>query len=220
MRMLISFLLENPILLGVVVLWIVGGISNIRKAVRAQQERMRQQQQGQQQGQQQRQPEAATTASWPTEPVVADQPRPVARPKPAAPTEADIRRDMQAILARGRPRGAAADVERAVEEPTSIRSHGDERPPAPMTSTTSGRRLTIHVDPHVGEGIARRAQAQRSKVGAHAPGTELGSLGGRTKEGREQRAVANRYPLTDLRRLFVMNEILGKPLALRESRER
>jgi hypothetical protein len=95
-----------------------------------------------------------------------------------------------------------------------------ERVPVPVVPTTSGRRLTIHVDPHVGESIQRRATPRSGKVGEHAAGTELGRLGGRVQRGVGGGVAGRRYALDDLKRVIVLSEILGPPLALRPPRDR
>ncbi|MBM3962567.1 MAG: hypothetical protein FJ306_11790 [Planctomycetes bacterium] len=107
-------------------------------------------------------------------------------------------------------------VERAEQLPA--RSRRDvatpERAPTPVQPSTNRRRLEIHVDPHVGESIGKRARVGSGKVGDRA----LGELGGRS-HGAPTRAVRGaRYELDDLKRAFVLSEILGPPLASRPER--
>jgi hypothetical protein len=107
-------------------------------------------------------------------------------------------------------------VERA--EPLPLRARRDaatpERAPTPVQPSTNRRRLDIHVDPHVGESIGKRARVGSGKVGDHA----LGDLGGRTQSGRSKESRGARYELDDLKRAFVLSEILGPPLASRTER--
>ncbi len=85
-----------------------------------------------------------------------------------------------------------------------------ERAPAPLAPTAGARRLESHVDPHVGESIQRRASVQSGRVG-HG----VGHAASRAAASAHRRAAADRYALDDLKRLIVMAEILGPPLALR-----
>ena len=103
-------------------------------------------------------------------------------------------------------------------EPLPVRARREvvapERAPAPVQPTTNRRRLEVHVDPHVGESIGKRARVGTGKVGDHA----LGELGGRVHGTGPQAVRGARYELDDLKRAFVLSEILGPPLASRPER--
>jgi colicin import membrane protein len=136
--------------------------------------------------------------------------------------EAKVRAERDARESRVRAERAAreakARAERAARESRAPRwrdGGSAERPPAPVVPTTSSRRLEIHVDPHVGEAIQRRGSVKSGRVGDHAASHELGRLGGRVAAASHRRATAHRYALVDLKRVIVLNEILGPPLALR-----
>jgi hypothetical protein len=107
-------------------------------------------------------------------------------------------------------------VERA--EPLPVRARRDaatpERAPTPVQPSTNRRRLDIHVDPHVGESIGKRARVGSGKVGDHT----LGELGGRAHAPMARAVRGARYELDDLKRAFVLSEILGPPLASRPER--
>jgi hypothetical protein len=107
-------------------------------------------------------------------------------------------------------------VERA--EPLPARARRDaatpERAPTPVQPSTNRRRLEVHVDPHVGESIGKRARVGSGKVGDHA----LGELGGRAHAPTARAVRGARYELDDLKRAFVLSEILGPPLASRPER--
>lgn len=132
-------------------------------------------------------------------------PRPVLaqRPAPAAPPRRPVAVPRQ-------------PVERA--EPLPVRARRDaatpERAPTPVQPSTNRRRLDIHVDPHVGESIGKRARVGSGKVGDHA----LGELGGRAHAPMARAVRGARYELDDLKRAFVLSEILGPPLASRPER--
>lgn len=147
------------------------------------------------------------------------------QPAPAEPPPADaepeldaeaIAREMRRILRQPEP---ASPPPLPSPAPEARRPVGIERPPQPITTTTASRRLPIHVAPHVGESIQQRAQRQRSKVGEHALGSELGNLGGRVHQATTRRSQAHRYALNDLKQAFVLSEILGPPLAMRPDRQ-
>lgn len=215
MRQIIRFLLDNPLVLVILVAWIAGALANVGKAMKKARDRA-----------------AAQQRPTPMEPKEARRDvrsgGQVREPAPAPhPIRSDeIAAEMQRIL-RGRHEPSAGDVMRQQEHvpkppplprpPTRARNVSlPERPPTPVLPSAS-RRLPIHVDPHVGEGIARRSSVRSGHVGEHARGQELGQLGGRVHVTAHGRTATSRYSLTDLKRLIVMNEILGPPLALRGS---
>jgi len=86
--------------------------------------------------------------------------------------------------------------------------------------TTQERRITLHVDPHVGERIASRQSPQSGLVGKHEPASAIGSLGGRVGGPARSRRMSQRFSLDNIPKALVLNEILGKPLALRELDDR
>jgi len=200
----LRFLFENPILLIIAGAWLVGTIGNAAKAAKAARER------------------SARRAPSPPSPPASREPRRAepARSAPARPpqrTPDEVAAEMRRIL--------GMDVETIPVEhernPVAIRpKHRDvveaERPPAPAVPTTQDRRLEMHVDPHVGEGIKHRLAPQSGRVG----GAHMGTLGGRVHERTVRRAAGSRLvDLTDLKSAFVTNEILGAPLALRGPNE-
>ena len=130
----------------------------------------------------------------------------------------EVAREMRRIL--GVEPAEPPPVEPPAPPPLPVRRREvamPEREPTPVVPTTPLRRLPVHVDPHVGEGIQRRAAPDSGRVGAH-PGHELGSLGGRTAAHTRRGVRGHRYELDDLKRILVLNEILGPPLALRAER--
>lgn len=230
MRRLLEFLLQNPILLLVIGAWIFGMIGNILKAAKKAREKA----------------ERSSRAPEPRRAAPAPAPATRSRPQPAAAESGNVRsaeeiaREMRRILGEDPARGDRAPAEASRGDvgvdydeppvaatppplPERIRRRNvpePERAPTPVVPTTSARRLQIHVDPHVGESIQHRATVSSGRVGDRAAGAELGSLGGRTHERHRQRAKAGRYALVDLKRIIVLNEILGPPLALRRAGDR
>lgn len=230
MDRLIAFFLKNPILLIVVVVWLLGIVGNIAKAAKKARERA---EAAARRGQRDepaapslppapaRAPEPMRSADEVAremrrilgmEPDATDAARGDRSSSPESPSRRDepvaaepVRSDPVRVepvrvdpLPQRRPRNVAAP----------------ERPPAPLAPTTSSRRLAIHVDPHVGEGIQRRGSVASGRVGEH-PGHELGTLGGRVHQEGRRSVGSSRYALDDLKRALVLNEILGPPLALR-----
>ena len=94
-----------------------------------------------------------------------------------------------------------------------------ERPPTPVMPSAAARRLPIHVTPHVGEAMEQRTQRQLARLGERGRAHELGDLGGRVHHGGAARSGGHRYALDDLKRAFVLAEVLGPPLAMRRERE-
>ncbi len=218
MREIIRFLMDNPLVLVILVAWIAGALGNMVKAMKKARER------------------ATTSQPMRVEPPVAarvpHRAEPARQPQPIR--EEEIAQEMRRIL-RQQSEPTAGDAQAAPQHPE--RQHPvkrqpeappplpsarppakrarnvvlPERPPAPVMP--SARRLAVHVDPHVGEGIARRSSVRSGHVGERA----LGQLGGRVHETARRRTAASRYALDDLKRVIVLNEILGLPLALRGS---
>ena len=141
-------------------------------------------------------------------------------PPPEAEVDAaEIAREMRRILRRAEPEPAAPRPPLPTPAPVGRRQVGEEVAPRAVAPTTATRRLSTHIDPHVGESIGQRVHRQRSTVGEHARGTELGTLGGRVQQPVAQRSSAHRFALDDLKRAFVLSEILGPPLSLRPERQ-
>ena len=143
-------------------------------------------------------------------------------PPPEVETElghAEIAREMRRILRQAEPEPEAPAAPPPLPTPVRRRQIGEEMAPRAVVPTTSARRLPTHIDPHVGESIGQRVHRQRSTVGEHARGSELGNLGGRVHQVAVQRSAAHRFALDDLKRAFVLSEILGPPLSLREERQ-
>lgn len=115
-----------------------------------------------------------------------------ARPVPAAP----------------KPPAVAPVSRRIVREENREGDRGSE----PMRVSQLGK-VATHVDPHVGEGVQRRAAPMSGGVAAH----ELGTLGGRSHAATVSRAQTARrlLDLSDLSRAFVLREVLDAPRALR-----
>lgn len=213
MPRLLEFFLKNPVLAVVVVVWVVGIFTNIAKSMKKARERA--------EASARRQQRASAPAD------VVDRPaegRGAAAPMPER-TAAEIAREMRRILGvepSETESGRGTEVEQTERStappPLPVRRPRPvvepERPPTPVVPTTAARRLQIHVDSHVGEGIQRRAGVASGRVGEHA-GNELGSLGGRVRHDGGRRTAGSRYALDDLKRAMVINEILGPPLALR-----
>jgi len=211
---LLRFLFDNPIVLFVLVAWVAGAIGNAMRAARKRQE-------------------SGSTRTPP--------PLPSRETEPAARRSAeDVAREMRRILGmeetpaevtpEARP-VARQPVEARSTEPTSTESSRPrslptvgrrepavaERPPTPAMPTTQNRRLHLHEASHLGERMQHRHSPQSRRVAPPAD-RELGSLGGRVHAASVIRREGVRLvDLSDLKRVFVMNEILGKPLALRSS---
>ena len=87
-----------------------------------------------------------------------------------------------------------------------------DRGTQPMRPSQLGK-VSTHVDPHVGEGVQRRAAPMSGGVAAH----ELGTLGGRSHVAGRRGAQSARglVDLSDMSRAIVLREILDEPRALR-----
>lgn len=205
MPRLLQFFFDNPILFFIVLAWAAGALGNVlKKAKKAQQA-----------------PAAPRPAT--RQPL---SPRPVSAPvTPRQRSAEEVAAEMRRILGLEPEAPEERQSQRAPTPPTppppsrravSREAFASERPPAPVVPTTQTRHLEIHVDPHVGERIQKRQTVQSGLVGKHEAGKSLGSLGGRVSEVTTRRSTATRFPLNDLKRAFVINEILQPPLALRE----
>lgn len=233
MDRLIEFFARNPVLLLVAVVWLFGMIGNVAKAAKQARERAAQRQ-------------ASLPSPQPARPAPAAEPRSLPAGSGRSMGERDaeaVAREMRRILGlepaagdarEGRGEAASGDRSEPLETPRPapaprpaprpvVRAElprlrrdaaAPEKPPAAVQPSTNRRRLDIHVDPHVGESIGKRARVGSGKVGDHA----LGALGGRTHAAAARAVGGSRYALDDLKRAFVLSEILGPPLASRPER--
>jgi len=103
------------------------------------------------------------------------------------------------------PRHEPVRVEPELVDPRSVRVRSSE--PA----------LRSSVDSHVGES-ARDRHLQKTKVGqTRGNRGAIGNLGGRVQTTRKKRThSARRFPMDDMKRIIVMNEILSPPVTMRE----
>jgi hypothetical protein len=212
-RKLLEFLLANPILAFVAVAWIAGILGNLAKAAKRRQQQ----------------------ASLPSQQPTASMPR-TADPQPDADA---VAREMRRILGQAerdeqRERDRAMRHEPVTTEPVATEFEPPaqpnrtppplpsvqrrnrvepERAPTPVVPTTASRRLPSQIESHVGEKLAHRHV--RPTAAAH----ELGTLGGRAQQMAGRRTDARRFALGDLKRAFVLSEILGPPLSIRRERE-
>lgn len=235
MDRLIEFFARNPVLLLVAVVWLAGLLGNVAKAAKQARERAAQRPSSLPSPQPDRPVPVATQRPLPTgggvsmgerdAEAVAREMRRILGLEPAAgdaragrgeAATGDRRERAEALrpAPQPTPRPAPRPIVRA-ELPSLRRdAAAPEKPPAPVQPSTGRRRLDIHVDPHVGESIGKRSRVGSGKVGEHA----LGELGGRTHASAASAIRGSRYELDDLKRAFVLSEILGPPLASRPDR--
>jgi len=221
---LIAFLLRNPILLLLLIGPLLSGVGKaITMAAKKAEENRRRieardraaqlpsvlnRQQAQQQARQQ-----------------APQPKP-SKPKadPTLSPESAAARRIRELL-EGRP-----NVDRLKEQARRA-SAAPVQGPAPLVSATPKvvvlkapapkqpswnrpiGRVKSTVDPHVGEQLAKRKTPSSGNVGA----TALGELGGRERpRRRKQRRFRDLVQTENLPAMFVAQEVLGKPVSMRE----
>lgn len=214
MDVLLEFLRRHPLLAFVAVAWIAGIVGNIAKAAKR------------------RQQQASLPRPQPTAPASRQ-----ADPQPDADAVAremrrilgQAERDEQRERERAMPRHEPAGTEPSTSEyePPALPNRTPpplpsvqrrnrvepERAPAPVVPTTASRRLPTQIESHVGEKLAQR------HVRPTAAPHELGTLGGRAQQTAGRRVETRRFALDDLKRAFVLSEILGPPLASRRERE-
>lgn len=202
---LLGRLLREPLVLLLLVSWVLGGLGKIVQAKKKRDEvagrRGRSSDDvGAEPGADGRQPRRRTP-----EEVAAEMRRvlgmdPAPSPRPAQPAPQAKPQQRPQLRPQQRPEFAGREA-----------AEGD-RVPQPMRVSQLGR-VDIHVDPHVGENVQRRAAPTSGGVASH----ELGTLGGR--QHRRAAATAQRarglVDLSDLSRAFVLREILDEPRALR-----
>lgn len=209
MDKLLRILFEHPYLILILLAWIGGAVANVAKAAKKAKERAEKERRMPQAGE-------AKTAAGPA----------ATKADPGQRSAEDVAAEMRRILGMEGPlprpkRAPRAPVE-AVEEvsppppPRRIRREvvEPERPPVPVAPVTQSRAIEIHVDPRVGDSIKGR-HLDASRRGFHKAG-EMGSLGGRVHEAAHGRVQKRRFPLDDLKTAFVLSEILGPPVALRD----
>lgn len=215
LEVVLRLLRDQPWLWLVLIAWIVGVIGNVARGKKEREQRAEHRRENRRIGR------PGTAGDDGEERDDAPDERPAPR---TAQSEAEIAREMRRILGIEEP---PAPEPPPVEPPPPppplvVRPRRvvvePERPPTPVLPSTAARQLPIHVDPHVGQAIGRRAAVGSGRVGEHAAGHELGNLGGRTHARGRSGAAGNRYALDDLKRILVLNEILGPPLALRPER--
>ena len=221
MQRVIDFLIANPLVLLILFAWVAGMIGNIGKAAKKARERTERTERTR----------SATPAQQPQHPQ-----QPPAR-EPGTRSAEEVAQEMRRILGLdpeheeeqpsepppqprplSKPPAPLGGPSGSVPQEVGRRELAAERPPTPVMPTTQERRIVTHVDPHVGERIARRA-VQGGLVGKHEP-SPLGTLGGRVSGPARARRKSVRYSLDDVQKALVLNEILGKPLALRELDDR
>lgn len=225
MRQLIDFLFQNPLILILVGTWVLGLIGKAltgagqRAAKTAQELREQQRRRMQQQVEEQKQ-EAAEVAKV--------EPQPRQRRLTQEEAMAEMRRILQGEPRSGDATPVAAQARESQEEQRQQKRHREavaaeeQRQKkrevfAAEGSRTADRKMgqvEIHVDSHIGEAMQQRRTPASGQVGHSA----MGGLGGRTLAhaaaiSREQRGPVD---LQDIKRLLIMREVLGPPLALRQ----
>jgi hypothetical protein len=120
---------------------------------------------------------------------------------------------MRRILGMDGPTSSRPQPMASEARPTLVRreaSEGDQNP-QPLRPARLGN-VAVHVDPHVGEAVQRRAAPTSGQVTAH----ELGTLGGRSNAVRAQVVTRRRFfAIGDLERAMVLREIFDAPRGLR-----
>lgn len=241
MDKILELLMRQPIIAFFLLIWVVGAVTNAKKA----RDKARERQQAQQkpkpvkreapvsspvtsadQGAVARdlgtgeRPKLEARRSAPAQKTVA-----VAKKAPKSPEE--VAREMRRILGLDPdpPKAEPPKPAPAAPQPAPVvRKEPQRIEPASVVLRDSPARAKAHVDSHVGEGMRDRHMAaskvgrtprKRSKRGA------VGSLGGRTAQvSRRPVDQRRRFPLNDLRKAIVLNEILSPPVGLRQPDER
>jgi hypothetical protein len=199
---LIGRLLREPLVWIVLVSWIAGGIGKILQAKKKRDAAL-----GRSRGLGDR----------------FDDAREVTRPASGRRSPEEVAAEMRRLLGMDRPPVAQPQPQpqprpqlaRPQAPPPVVQrreaSEGD-RGTQPMRPSQLGK-VSTHVDPHVGEGVQRRAAPMSGGVAAH----ELGTLGGRSHVAGRRGAQSARglVDLSDMSRAIVLREILDEPRALR-----
>lgn len=208
---LLEFFRRNPWLAFVAVAWIAGIVGNIAKAAKRRQ---------QQASLPRQQPTPAMPPSQPDADAVAREMRRI-----LGQAERDEQRERERSMPRPEP--VATESGTSEFEPPALPNRTPlplpsvqrrnrvepERAPTPVVPATAPRRLPTQIESHVGEKLAQR------HVRPTAAPHELGTLGGRAHQTAGRRVDTRRFALDDLKRAFVLSEILGPPLASRRERE-
>jgi hypothetical protein len=199
---LIGRLLREPLVWIVLVSWIAGGIGKILQAKKKRDAAL-----GRSRGLGDR----------------FDDAREVTRPASGRRSPEEVAAEMRRLLGMDRPPVAQPQPQpqprpqlaRPQAPPPLVQRReameGD-RGTQPMRPSQLGK-VSTHVDPHVGEGVQRRAAPMSGGVAAH----ELGTLGGRSHVAGRRGAQSARglVDLSDMSRAIVLREILDEPRALR-----
>lgn len=196
----LAFLFENPIVLFALAAWVFGAIGKASTKAAGRTKR----------------PEASPSAGrGPSGQGSSGQAgrasawsEPQAQRQSADRRAEEIAAEMRRLLGMEEPAAAAPPpraVRREVVEP--------ERPPVPVQIVTRERRLPRQEQSHVGEALQHRHMPE-TKAGRGS--RSMGGLGGRN-EAQTERVVRRESLVSvgDLKRAFVMAEVLGRPLALR-----
>lgn len=182
---LLRILFENPLLLIVLIGWIAGAIGKVVQA--------------------KKKLDTARGRSTSSTPTATSSPR-------SGRTAEEVAAEMRRILGMdGPPARPSPPVVEA--RPVAMRREASEgdRGPEPLRPTRLGS-VQVHVDPHVGESVQRRAAPVSGQVAGHA----LGTLGGRPAATRTAGTARRRFVgLEDLERAMVLREVLDAPRALR-----
>lgn len=187
LEQILRLLFEHPYVVGLLAVWLVGIVGkSVQKKQAAEAARRRRE--------------------GPVEAVEATGRRPR--------TPEEVAAEMRRILGMDAPRHAqsapAPTARPLVATPRREATEGDVGP-TPLRPGRLGN-VEIHVDPHVGESVQRRA----APVSGQVAGQALGTLGGRTTATRATAGVRRRMVLLDdLRRAIVMREVLDEPRGLR-----
>jgi hypothetical protein len=241
MDKLIELVMRNPLILLIVGAWVVGMVANAVKAQKKVRERREQAmgpspvatkeasttpqaQKGPREvvaamgsGQQKRLPErrqmpGAARSVQPTQAT----PPPVAGGRTGATSPDDIAAEMRRIF-------GLDSKPRATTQPAPPASPARSAPPEIQIEPELINRRRVHVrssiDSHVGE-KAHERRLKKSTVGQSSSHRgAIGNLGGRVSARRKKKQprANRRFPLDDLKRLIVMNEILSPPVSLRDS---
>jgi hypothetical protein len=203
-RNLIELVLQHPVVLLVVGVWLVGVVGKVLGGVgkQASQAAQAAREEARRRLQQRERSEPEKTEAK-------------AEPPPRRRiTQEEALSEMRRLLGTGPKHGSLTGTTSAEEE----RQHKMVVVPAeiPRRSSDKQRRLgqvDVHVDPHVGETLQQRRTPASGRVGQ----TDLGTLGGRSPAQAQavMRAHRGLVDVHDLKRMLIMREVLGPPLALR-----
>lgn len=205
MRHLIELLLQNPWLLLIIVPWLLGAVGKVlggagKQATKAAEAAREEARRRLRQGVERRSPEAEE-AERGAEP-----------PQRRRITQAEAMAEMRRLLGTqpGHDAGTISREEQRQHQVAVVPAEGSR------LSGEKQRRLgqvDVHVDPHVGEALQQRRTPASGRVGQ----ADLGTLGGRTA-AQAQTVTRTRRGLVDvhdIKRMLIMREVLGPPLALR-----